>query len=185
MKNLPQHHLYVNNTWTKFKGKKFYQKKFQNLLTCVVVKCFSLLSTLTTSQRLNSSSFAMKLLEQKLCYVNNILSRIQGQKINKKKDINNLPTCFVLRNNCGNYFTTSTLTPSQGLKIFLFTMKFFPQSDFYVNNLFDKFQSQNIYTKKDIQKLPTCIAVRNHFNIANFDTLLRAEFFLLTMQNLA
>jgi len=43
-----------NNTSTKFQGQKIYQRKdIRNLLTCVVVKCFSLLPTLTLSQGLN------------------------------------------------------------------------------------------------------------------------------------
>ena len=98
----------------------------------------------------------------------------KAKKLIEKKDINNLPTCVVLRNNCENHFTTSTLTPSQGLKNCLFTMKFFPQNYFYVNNICDKFQSQKIYTKRKIQNLPTCVAVKNHFTTSNFDTLLRA-----------
>jgi len=53
MKFLSQHHLYVNNTCTIFQGQKINQKKhIQNLPTCVVVKFFSLLSTLIASQRL-------------------------------------------------------------------------------------------------------------------------------------
>jgi len=61
---------------------------------------------------LSKKFFAMKFLEKKLLYVNNIYSKFLGQKINKKKDIKNLPTCVDLRNNCGNHFITSTLTPS-------------------------------------------------------------------------
>jgi len=50
MKNLPQNHLYVNNMCTKFQGQEIYQKRdIRNLLTCVVVKCFSLLPTLIAS----------------------------------------------------------------------------------------------------------------------------------------
>jgi len=53
MKFLSQHHLYVNNTCTKFQGQKIYQKKnIQNLPTCVAVKKISLLPILTTSQGL-------------------------------------------------------------------------------------------------------------------------------------
>jgi len=63
MKYFAQSNLYVNKMCTNFQGQKIYQKEdIRNLLTCVVVKCFSLLPTLTTSQRLNSFSFAMKFL---------------------------------------------------------------------------------------------------------------------------
>ena len=65
-----------------------------------------------------------------------------------KKRYNNLPTCVVLRNNCENRFTTSTLTPSQGLKNCLFTMKFLAQHALYNNNIHAKFKGQKIYTKK-------------------------------------
>ncbi len=46
----------------------------------------------------------------------------------------------------------------------------------------DKFQGQKSHIKKNIQDLPTCVAMRNHFTIANFDTLPKAEFFLFTMK---
>jgi len=62
-------------------------------------------------------------------------------------------------------------------------MKFFPQSEFYVNDICENFQSQKSYTQKDIQNLPTCIAVRNHFNIANFDTLLKGYIFFINHEN--
>jgi len=50
--------------------------------------------------------------------------------------------------------------PSRGLKNYFFTMKFFSQDLLYVNNICARFQGQKIYTKKDIQNLPTCVAVR-------------------------
>jgi len=53
-----------------------------------------------------------------------------------------------------------TLTPSQGLKIFFFTMNFFAQHRLYVNNMHDKFKGQKIKEKKDIQNLPTCVVVK-------------------------
>jgi len=93
----------------------------------------------------------MKFLEQKLLYVNNICSKFQGQKVNTKKGINNLPTCVVLRNNRGNHFNTANFDTLPR------AMNFFPQSDFYVNSICDKFQIQKSYTKKDIQNLPTCV----------------------------
>jgi len=57
-KVLPQHHLYVNNTCTKFQSQKIHQNKvIQNLPTWVVVENFSLLPTLTTSQGLKKMFF--------------------------------------------------------------------------------------------------------------------------------
>jgi len=73
-----------------------------------------------------------------------------------------------------------TLTPSRGLKNFLFTMNFFSQNYFYAKNMCAKFQGQKSYKKKDIQNLPTCVAVRNYFSTAYFDTLPRAEFFFFS-----
>jgi hypothetical protein len=56
----------------KFQGQKSHQKKvIQNLQTLVDVEIFSLLPTLTASQRLNYFCFAMKFLEQKPLYVIN------------------------------------------------------------------------------------------------------------------
>jgi len=86
MKLLSQHHLYFNNTCTKFEGQNFHQKKdIQNLPTCVAVNFFSMLPTLIASQGLKKTNFAMKFLEQEVLYVNNIFSKFQCQKINKKK----------------------------------------------------------------------------------------------------
>jgi len=53
-----------------------------------------------------------------------------------------------------------TLKASRELKNWYFTMKFFPQHHLYVNNKCNKFQGQNIYQKKDIQNLPTSVAIR-------------------------
>ena len=56
--------------YAKFQGQKIHRKKvIQNLPTLVAVEIFSLL---TASQRLNFIFFAMKFLEQKPLYVNNI-----------------------------------------------------------------------------------------------------------------
>jgi hypothetical protein len=64
-----------------------------------VVESFSLLPTLTTSQRLIYLFFSMEFLEQNPLYVNKIWKKFQGQPIITKKDINNLPTCVVVGNN--------------------------------------------------------------------------------------
>lgn len=51
--------------YAKFQGQKIHQKKvIQNLPTLVAVEIFSLLPTLTASQRLNFFFFAMKFLER-------------------------------------------------------------------------------------------------------------------------
>jgi hypothetical protein len=59
--------------YAKFKDQKIHwQKVIQNLPTLVAVEKFSLLPTLTTSQILKYLFFAMKFLERKTLYVNNI-----------------------------------------------------------------------------------------------------------------
>jgi hypothetical protein len=91
--------------YAKFQGQKIHQQKvIQNLPTLVVVEKFSLLPTLTASQSFNYSFLAMKFLEQKPLYVNNIWSKFQGQILNKKIYINNLPTCVVVGKNEGKPF---------------------------------------------------------------------------------
>jgi len=58
--------------YDKFQGQKVHREKvIQNLPTLVAVEFFSLLPTLPASQRFNFF-FAMKFLEQKPLYVNNI-----------------------------------------------------------------------------------------------------------------
>jgi len=119
MNFFPRHHLYVNNRYTKIQCQNIYQKKdIRNLLTCVVVKCFSLLPTLTTSQRSNYF-FAIKIFKQKLLYINNMCSKFQGQMINTKKDIHNQPTCVVLRNNHRNHFITTNFETLPKVEKFL------------------------------------------------------------------
>jgi len=99
---LPQHHLYVINTCTKFQGHKIYQKRdIQNLPTCVHVKKNSLLPTLTVFQRL-IFFFDNFFLSWDHIYVDNMCAKFQIRKIYTKKDIRNLPTCGVVRKN----FTT-------------------------------------------------------------------------------
>jgi len=55
-------------------------------------------------------------------------------------------------------------------------MKFLSQNSLYVNNKCENFQGQNSHAEKDIQNLPTYVAMRIHFNTTDFDTLPRAEF---------
>jgi len=137
-----------------------------------------MLPTLIASQRLNFL-FSMKFLEQQWIYVNNIYFKFKGQKINIKKDIYNLPTCVVLRNTCENHFTTANFDTLPRLINCLFTMKLLLYNLFYVDNMYEKFQGQKSLKKKDIQNLPTWVALRIHFSTANFDTLRRAEIFFI------
>ena len=59
--------------YAKYQGQKIHRKNvIQNLPTLVAVEMFSLLPTLIASQRLNYYFFAVKFLEQKPLYVNNI-----------------------------------------------------------------------------------------------------------------
>jgi len=59
-------------------------------------------------------------------------------------------------------------------------MNFLSKNHFYVNNMCAKFQGKKSHTKKDIQNLPTYVAVRNHFTSTNFDTLPRTKFFFFS-----
>jgi len=141
------------NTCTKFQGQKIYQKEnIQNLLTCVVVICemFFITANFDILPKIEFSFFCYEIFGKKLFYIDNISSKFQGQKITTEEDINNLPTCIVLRMNCGNHFTTSTLTHSQGLKNFLFTMKFLSQIFFIIYMLITCVP--NVEAKKVIQK---------------------------------
>jgi len=128
-KFLPQLDIYVNNTWSKFQGQKIHHLKvIQNLPTWIVVEFFSLLPTFTASQGLEFFFFAMKFFEQKLIYDFNTLSKFQVQKISTKKDIHNLPTCIVLRNTCGNHFTTTNFgTPPRAKKLSIYREFFVTQ----------------------------------------------------------
>jgi len=53
-----------------------------------------------------------------------------------------------------------TLKGSRELKNWYFTKKFLPQHQLYVDKTCTKFQGQNIYQKKDIQNLLTCVPMR-------------------------
>jgi len=71
-------------------------------------------------------------------------AKYQGQKIHRKKDIQNLTTRVVLR----KFSLLSTLTPSQGLTKKNFAMKFLSRNNLYVDNMCFKFQVQKITQKK-------------------------------------
>jgi len=53
-----------------------------------------------------------------------------------------------------------TLKASRELKNWYLTIKL-KKNHLYDNNMCTKFQVQKIHYKKDIQNLPTCVAVRN------------------------
>jgi len=107
----------------------------------------SLLPTLIASQRLTFFLVPLNLLEYQFLYVNNICSKFQGQKINTKKDIHNLPKCVILRNNCRNHFTTPNFdTLSRAEKLLIYYKKF-ASKFLYVNNMCAKFQGQKNHTK--------------------------------------
>jgi len=59
-------------------------------------------------------------------------------------------------------FIAANFDTPQGLKNWFFVMKFFLEENLYVNNICAKFQGQKIYTKRDIQSLPTCVVVNFH-----------------------
>jgi len=120
------------------------------------VNFFSLLPNLTPSQGLRTFLFAMKFYWWDHIYVHNKSFKFQGQNIYTKKDIRNLPTRVVLR----EFSLLPTLTPSQGLKNYFFTVKFFTWNPLYVVNIWSKFQVEKIHPQKDIQNLPTCVVVR-------------------------
>jgi len=117
-KFLSQHHLYVNNTYTKFQGQKIHQKKdIQNLPRCVAVKKISLLPTLIASQ-------GLKFLENQVLYVNNIFSKFQGQKINKKKRYSQSTNMC----HCEKIFTIANFdTLPRAEKLFFFHEIFFDE----------------------------------------------------------
>jgi len=147
-----QHHLYVNNSIThvpNFKAKMFTKKKdIRNLLTCVVVKCFSLLPTLTTSQRFNSFFFAMKILEQKLLYVNKICSKFQGQKINKRKIITIYQHVSFWETIVETISLLQLWHPSKGLKIAYLLWKFFHKVFSMLITFVTNFKSKKFIQRK-------------------------------------
>jgi hypothetical protein len=59
-------------------------------------------------------------------------AKFQGQKIHKKKVIKNLPTLVVVVENVS---LLPTLTASQRLNYFSFSMKFVEQKPIYVDNI--------------------------------------------------
>jgi len=112
MKFLAWDHLYVDNMCVKFQGQKIHTKEvIQNLPTCVVLETISLLPTLILSWGLKYCLFTMKFLSWNHFFVDNMYAKFLVQKICPKKDIQNLPTCVVVRMNS----LRPTLPPSQGL----------------------------------------------------------------------
>jgi len=76
-----------------------------------------------------------------------------------------------------------TLTPFLGVKFFSFAMKFLSQDQLYVNNIWSKFQSQKIYTKKDIPNLPTCVVVRKFSLLPTLTPFQGLNFFFIYHEN--
>jgi len=100
MNFFPQDHLYVHNIYKKFQSQIIYTKKDIWILpTCIAVRKISLLPTLTPYQGLNFFSFSMNLFSWDYLYVYNICDKFQVQKIHTTKDIWNLTTCDIVRDN--------------------------------------------------------------------------------------
>jgi len=116
----------------------------------------SVLPTLTTSQELKNWYFTMKFLSHHHVYVNNTCTKFQGQKIHPKKDVQNLPTCVVVK----QFHYCQLWHPPKGWKIAYLLWLFFMQDHFYVNNISAKLRGQKIHTQKDIRNLSTCVVVR-------------------------
>ena len=68
-----------------------------------------------------------------------------------------------------------TLTPSTGLKICFFTLKFWGQHHLYVDNIHTKFQVQRTHKTKDIEDQLPWGSCEKRVTAANFDTLPRIE----------
>jgi len=83
IKILAQHDLHDKNNNAKFQGQKIHQNKvIQNLPTLVVVvEKFSLLPTLTASQRLNYFSFSMKFSEKTLFMLITYCKNFKAKKL--------------------------------------------------------------------------------------------------------
>ena len=102
---------------------------------------------------------------QKKWFVNEVLGmksssrqiqvwKFQVQKIYTKNYIPRLPTCVVVRNKGENLSLLPTSTPFLGLSFSWNIMKYWPQDYLYVANMWDKFQSQKMYTNAVIPYLP-------------------------------
>jgi len=160
MKILPQHHLYVNNTYNKFQGQKIYQKKdIRNLLTCVVVKCFSLLLTLTASQRLIIFFLPWNFWNDIISMLIICVPNFKYKRFTQEKILEIYQHVLLW----GKFSLLPTLTPSQGLKNCFIAIKFLAWVHLYVDNMCDKFQGQKIHLKKYIRNLLTCIVGRKIF----------------------
>jgi len=95
--------------------------------------------------RVEKLVFYHEFLSQHHLYVNNMCTKFQVQEIPPKKEIQNLPTCVVVK----KYSLLPTLTPSQGLKFFILPWNFW-NSNFsmlitYAPNFKDKRSKWKIY----------------------------------------
>jgi len=135
----------------KYLYKKRYSKS-TNMCSCEKNFTTTNFDTLPRIEK----KISIKFLSWDHLYVDNMCVKFRGQKIHTKKDVWNLPTCVVIE----TISLLPTLTPFRRLKYCLFTIKFLSWNHFYVDNMHAKFQVQNIFRKKDIQNLPTCVVVR-------------------------
>jgi len=69
----------------------------QNGVFEFVVKEISVLPTLIAFQGLKNWYFTMNFLSQHHIFVNKACRKFQGQKFHLKKDVQNLPTCVVVK----------------------------------------------------------------------------------------
>ena len=100
--------------------------------------------------------------------------KIQGQKIDTKKDIQDLPT----KNSCKKSFTVANFDTLPRIANFFFSMEILEWKHLCVNYTCEKFQVQKTHKKNDIPNLPIGVVVRNkgknRFTTSNFDSLPRA-----------
>jgi len=78
----------------------------------------------------------------------------------------------------------STLTPSQGLKNWFFTLIFLSWDHLYIENMSSKFQVQKIYTKK-IFEIYQHVKLWENFHSTNFDTFPKAKKMFFYHENFA
>jgi len=153
--------------------KNSHKKRYSKSTNMYSYEQIFIVAHFDTLPRIEIFFFAMKFLSWDHLYVDNMCSKFQVQKIYQKKDIWNLPTWVVLR----QFSILLTLTPSQGLKIWYFALKFFSWDHLYVENMSSKFQVHKIYPKKDISNLSTCVVVRMIFSTLGIVSFCGSKFF--------
>jgi len=166
MKFLPHHHLYVSNACTKFQGQKIYQKKiFKSTNMCSCEMFFSA-ANFDNLLKIECVFLAMKILKWNHLYVDNVVSNFKYKSYTQKKILEIYQHVLLRR----KFSLLLTLTPSQGLKNCFFAIKFLARAHLYVGKMCDKFQGQEIHSKKYIRNLLTCMYLSiEGFNLFNFD----------------